>query len=374
MSTELTEFSQPPSNTQGHELATTGAAAEKQYEIQSAIIIARRFPRNEADCFQRLMKACSRPSFAEDATYNFPRGDAEVSGPSVNLAREAARVWGNIRFGLYVVRDDDDSRLIRAWAWDVETNTKIELEDDFKKLIQRKGKGWIVPDERDLRELTNRRGAIILRNALLQVLPKDLIEDALFTCQKALTQSAAEDPESVRKRLLVDFGTINVSVEQLERRLGHPFAQSTPKEMTELRAIFKSIADGNSTWSEYEAKAEEPTQSKEQVDDVRNKLKQAQAEQKPAEKQDPKPAESKPAESTAMELTEEESKAFTAAESKWKDMLVYMSEDPDRAKLLKSVKDKFGASSVAKLPINMREGFLNTLKDDAKKLKVKLDL
>lgn len=358
-------------------MATTGAAAEKQYEIQSAIIIARRFPRNEADCFQRLMKACGRPSFAEDATYNFPRGDAEVSGPSVNLAREAARVWGNIRFGLYVVRDDNDSRLIRAWAWDVETNTKIELEDDFKKLIQRKKKGgkpgetvWLEPDERDLRELTNRRGAIILRNALLQVLPKDLIEDALFTCQKALTQSAAEDPESVRKRLLVDFGTINVTVEQLERRLGHPFAQSTPKELAELRAIFKSIADGNSKWSEYEAKAEDPTQSKEQVDDVRAKLKQAQAEQKPADKKDDtKPAESKPAESTA-----EESKDFTAAESKWKDMVVYMSEDPDRAKLLKSVKDKFGASSVAKLPANLREGFLNTLKDDAKKLKLKLDL
>lgn len=115
-------------------------------------------------------------------------------------------------------------------------------------------------------------------------------------------------------------------------------------------------------------------EAKAQIEDVRTKLKQAQAEQKPAEKQEPKPAKSKPAESTAIEMTEEESKAFTAAESKWKDMLVHMSEDPDRAKLLKSVKDKFGASSVAKLPINMREGFLNTLKDDAKKLKLKLEL
>lgn len=104
-----------------------------------------------------------------------------------------------------------------------------------------------------------------------------------------------------------------------------------------------------------------PGTGREDVDDVRSKLKQAQAEQKPAES---KPAESKP----------EESKDFTAAESKWNDMIVYMSEDPDRAKLLKSVKEKFGASSVAKLAVPMREGFLNTLRDDAKKLKMKLDL
>lgn len=118
--------------------------------------------------------------------------------------------------------------------------------------------------------------------------------------------------------------------------------------------------------------------AKAQIEDVRTKLRQVhserEVEQKPAETQEPKPAESKPAESKPDESTAEESKDFTAADSKWKDMICYMSEDPDRAKLLKAVKDKFGASSVAKLPANLREGFLNTLKDAAKKLKLKLDL
>jgi len=257
MTTELTEFQQTQTNN-GNELATTGAAAKEQHEIQSAIIIAKRFPRNEEACFQKLMKAASRPSFAEDATYSFPRGDQDVSGPSVNLAREAARIWGNIRFGVYVVREDDTSKLIRAWAWDLETNTKNEFDDDFKKLIQRKGKGWIVPDERDLRELTNRRGAVLLRNALLQVMPKDLIEDALFACKEAMRKSAGENPEGARKRLLVDFGAVNVTVEELEHKLGHPFAQSTPREIAELRGIVKSILDGNSTWAEYVKGHEQP--------------------------------------------------------------------------------------------------------------------
>lgn len=266
----------------GHELATTGAAAKEQHEIQAAITIAKRFPRNEAGCFQKLMAAAGRASFAEDATYSFPRGDKEVTGPSVNLAREAARIWGNIRYGLYVVRDDEDSRLIRGFAWDVETNTKVEVEDDFKKLIQRKVKGgkpgetiWLIPDERDLRELTNRRGAILLRNAILQVLPKDLIEDALFQCSEALEKAAGENPEGARKRLLVDFGSINVTVEQIEQKLNHSFAQSTPKELAELRGICKSIIDGQSTWAEY-VKGAEVKATEKPVDANAAKLAEAQ--------------------------------------------------------------------------------------------------
>ena len=282
-----------------HELQTTGAAASAQHEIQSAIIVAKKFPRNETACFQKLMIAASRASFAEDARYSFPRGDKEVTGPSVNLAREAARLWGNIRYGLYVVRDDEDTRLIRGWAWDVESNTKVEVEDDFKKLIQRKVKNgkpgetvWLVPDERDLRELTNRRGAILLRNALLQVMPKDLIEDALYQCSKTLEKDAGENPEAVRKRLLVDLGTFSVTVEQIEKALGHPFSQSTPAELTELRAICTSIKDGNSTWQEYAKRHEAPAETKPAEPSAEDKaLAEGQAKLQAAQqqKEQPKP-------------------------------------------------------------------------------------
>lgn len=271
------------------ELATTAAAASAQHEIQSAIIIAKRMPRNETQCFQKLMAASKRPSFAEDAEYRFPRGKKEdgttnyVTGPSVNLAREAARIWGNIRFGLAVVRDDDETRLIRGWAWDVETNTKVEVEDDFQKLIQRKQKGgetkWVVPDERDLRELTNRRGAILLRNAILQVLPKDLIEDAMMQCEETREQGATKDPDATRKRLLVDFGDLNVTVEMLEKKLGHAFAQSTGKELADLRSICKSIQDGHTTWAEYakDPEASPPTDAtKEKLAAAQEALKKQQ--------------------------------------------------------------------------------------------------
>lgn len=233
------------------ELAPTAAAAEKQFEIQSAIVLAKRFPRDEDLSFQKLMKACGRTTFAEDAEYSFPRGGQPVKGPSVFLAREAARVWTNIRYGLTITRDDQNSRQIQAWAWDLETNTKISAEDDFRKLIFRKGKGWIEPDERDLRELTNRRGAILIRNCVLQILPKDLIEDALETCRVTLRSNAAKDPDATRKKILMAFSELNVTAEMLAAYLGHPVAQSGPAEMADLRAVYKSISDGNTTWADY---------------------------------------------------------------------------------------------------------------------------
>jgi hypothetical protein len=233
------------------ELATATAEALAQHEIQSAIVIARKFPRNEDQAFAKLMKACQRTSFAEDAEYSFPRGGATVSGPSVNVAREAARLWGNIRWGLYVLRDDEDTRQLRAWSWDMESNTKIEMEDQFAKLVYRKKEGWIRPDERDLRELTNRRGAILVRNCLLQLLPKDLIEDALSMCHQTIEKGVAQDPEGARKKTILAFGTLNITPEMLEKFLDHPLAQASPAEIAELRTIYASIRDGNSKWQEY---------------------------------------------------------------------------------------------------------------------------
>jgi hypothetical protein len=238
------------------ELAPTSAAAAQQFEIQSAIVLARKFPRNEDAAFEKLMRSCKRTGFAEEAEYSFPRGGANVVGPSVTLAREAARVWGNIRYGLEILRDDKDGRQIRGWAWDLETNTKVAAEDEFQKLIQRKrkdGKGteWLPPDERDLRELTNRRGAILIRNCILQLLPSDLIDDARNQAHTTLRSKAEQDPDGARKQVILAFGGLNITPAMLEAYLGHPVGQSSPDELTKLRTIFQSVRDGNSKWDDY---------------------------------------------------------------------------------------------------------------------------
>lgn len=241
------------------ELSVSAAQTAARYEIEGAIILARQFPRNEDAAYQALMRSCKRLTFAQDCTYSFPRGTEQVEGASVYLARELARLWGNIRYGVDIIADDDAERTIRAWAWDLETNTRTSADDTFAKLIYRKKGGWQKPDERDLRELTNRRAAIIVRNCLLGILPPDFVEDAMAEAKKTLQKGVSDNIDDSRKKLVVAFGGIGVSVEQIEEHIGHPIASSSPAEITKLRAVWKSISDGNSTWSDYLPHDSKPT-------------------------------------------------------------------------------------------------------------------
>jgi hypothetical protein len=240
------------------EMGTAAAIARAQQEVQGAIIVAKRFPRNEDDCRAKLLKACKRTEFAEDAEYNFPRGGQDVAGPSVYLAREAARLWGNIQYGFEVIRDDQETRMIRSFAWDMESNARTIQEDSFRKLIFRKKGGWVEPDERDLRELTNRRAAIGYRNCILQLIPSDYVNEACREANRTLQNKAAQDPDGERKKIVDAFAEINVMPSKLEEIIGHKLAEASPPEIAKLRGIYKSIRDGNSTIADYLTPVVEP--------------------------------------------------------------------------------------------------------------------
>lgn len=240
--------------------------ARQQTEIQSALIVAKKFPRDEEASFLKLTKSCGRPSFADAASYSFPRGRETVSGPSVNLAREAARCWGNIRYGVDQLPTEDGMIHLEAWAMDLESGVKVTAQDRFRKLIPRKtrdgGTEWREPNERDLRELTNRRGALQLRNCILQLLPVDLIEEALYQCDVTLEKAAAgqlgESRETTIRKLLRAFDALSVSQEMIEAKLGHPVKDVGPEELVELRGIFTSIREGHTSREDHFALAKEP--------------------------------------------------------------------------------------------------------------------
>ena len=234
--------------------ALVGASAREFAEVQAALAVADARPRNEKQAYQNLMRSMERPGMAVEASYTFPRGGKTVSGASVYLAREAARLWGNLRYSLRIVSQDDEQIHIEGVAWDLQTNTRITMEDRFKPLIQRKDRTgktqWISPDERDLRELVNKRGAVCVRNAILQLIPSDIIEDARVqgrrTVERAAKGGLKDDKERTIRDLIASFGQIRVSIEQLEEFLDHPVEHITAQQLADLREIRASIKDGNS--------------------------------------------------------------------------------------------------------------------------------
>lgn len=179
-----------------------------------------------------------------------------MEGPSIHAARELARCWGNITYGLRVVDVDDIYVHIKGRALDLESNTCVEAEDKFEKKVQRKNKQtnvteWIVvSDERDLRELINRRGAILVRNCILQVIPPDVVEDAIEQARKTYLASIEGNLKTNRedtvRQLVVAFSKVGVNTAMIEEHLGHKLDLITHHQLLELQSIFNSLKDGNS--------------------------------------------------------------------------------------------------------------------------------
>lgn len=243
-----------------NQVGAVASVAREEAEVKAAIVLARRFPRDEAASYTRIIRSCDRPSFAEGAAYRFPRGGQQVTGPSIDLARELARCWGNIRYGLRIVSSDEEQVHIKGYAYDLEMNNFTEAEDKFAKLVQRKNRQtgkteWVEPDERDLRELVNRRGAICVRNAILQLMPPDVVDDAMNRATDTLRKAAAgeikQDPAQAMRRMASAFAEFGVTSEMLEKKLGHPLAAMSPDEFTSLRQIYTSMRDGQSKREEH---------------------------------------------------------------------------------------------------------------------------
>lgn len=227
---------------------SVGSAARAESEIKAAIFVAQTHPRNETQAFSNLLKSTDRESFAKIAAYSFPRAGKAVEGPSINFAKEFARLWGNIQYGSTIVFDDGDDIIIEGWAWDMETNAKTSGQASFKNLIYRKSGGWIRPDERDKRELVNKHAAIAIRNSLLSLLPRDMVDDAMKSIKKNLVNKVnKEDPKIAAAKATKFFEEKGISIENLEVFLECVQAKWTAEEIVGLQGLAQSIIDGNTT-------------------------------------------------------------------------------------------------------------------------------
>lgn len=228
-------------------------------EIQASFAIAVKRPRDEMAARDRMKQAVKQGAFAKTCFYSFPRARTEIFGPSINLAKECARVWGNFIVGYRIMQDDDESRTIEAYAWDLETNTRYPLQDTFKKRIQRKDyktglTSYIEPDERDLRELTAKRAAIQMRNAIFDLLPRDFV-DELVDLARAASKKGKIVPNEFRRQLLTNFGKMGVYVDRIDyyclENYGHKFDATNDDELQELEGVVRAIKDGVASRDEY---------------------------------------------------------------------------------------------------------------------------
>ena len=249
-------FFQPPAPTAEGILATDQARAVA--EVQAALVIAASRPRNELRARDRLLQACQRVNLAAGALYQYSRGGTAISGPSIRLAEAAARAWGNMNYGFRELSRNVGVSECEAFAWDLETNTKAVRQFSVRHRRDTKKGGYDLTDERDIYELMANQAQRRVRAAILEIIPGDIIEDAVAECEKTQHAQVGNVTEAAEK-LLAAFKAIGVSREAVEKRLGHRIDAIQPAQIIAFRKIFTSIKDGMSEtkdWFELDAKPE----------------------------------------------------------------------------------------------------------------------
>jgi hypothetical protein len=223
-------------------MATAMESREIQ-EVQAAMVIAQRFPRDERKAMDRILNACTRKTLAETALYSYNRGGQEVTGPSIRLAEVLAQAWGNIQSGVRELEQTEDASTVEVFAWDLETNTRDAKVFRVPHVRHTKAGAKKLTDPRDIYENLANVGARRKRACILAIIPGDVTEAAVAQCDVTLAANADTGPDAV-KRLLEAFAGVGVTKAQIEARLTNRVESVRPAQMVALRKIYASIRDG----------------------------------------------------------------------------------------------------------------------------------
>jgi hypothetical protein len=226
------------------------ASAREVAEVQAAMVNARHFPRVEVEVMDRILQACTRPSLAESALYEYARGGTDIRGPSVRLAECLAQYWGHLDFGWRVLEERPGATKVQTFAWDLQTGTRAQVVFDVIHERMARGSRQTLHDPRDIYEHVANAASRRLRACILRVIPGDVVEAAVKQCELTLVTKVAITPERL-KNLVDQFGEFGVTKVAIEKRIQRRIDAITPGIMVQLGKIFTSLRDNMSQPSDW---------------------------------------------------------------------------------------------------------------------------
>lgn len=220
-------------------------------EVHGRILVAQSVPRDTAAAIAEMRESCAQLGLAERAFYRYPKGGQTVTGESIHLARELARCWRNMDFGISELSRNfaaGESEMY-AFAWDMQANTRNS--QTFIVPHARDTKRGVQPliDLRDVYENNANMGARRLRAAILAVLPPWFVEEAKTLCYQTLAkgESGKSLAQSIADVVKAFEDAAGVTVGQLETKLSRKTTQWTAHDLAQLRVTYTSIARGEVT-------------------------------------------------------------------------------------------------------------------------------
>ena len=226
------------------------AVAREVAQVQGQIMMAKAYPRNMDMVLAKVESACSRKTLAEHALYTYARGGTNISGPTIRLMEALASAYGNVKAGYEVVEADDDKSRIRAYAYDMETNTVIERNFDVEHVRYANGQRKRLIDPRDIYEVIANNASRRVRACLQQIIPGDIVDYAVGLAQKTLVENVDTSP-AARASLVDAFGKFGVTKIMLEAYIQRKMDAITADQLVNLRGVYASLRDGIATVTDF---------------------------------------------------------------------------------------------------------------------------
>lgn len=222
-------------------------------EVQAAMVVAKKFPRDEYASIEKIKRTCQRSTLAEQAIYSYPKGGQNVSGPSVRLAEALAQNWGNIDYGIIELDQKDGKSEMMAYAWDLETNTRVTKIFNVEHKRDTKKGSYVLTDSRDIYEATANFGARRMRACILGVIPGDVVDMAVNECKETQKKGYGELPSQekinkIEKLFKKDFG---VTKAQIEAYAGRNMGDFGADECTDLWGVYTALKNAQAKVEDY---------------------------------------------------------------------------------------------------------------------------
>ncbi len=265
--------------------SATALAAQARASIQARVWLALAHPRSLPKVRDLILSQVKRPSLAKRAVYAIERGKKEavvdgrkqwvpnlVEGPSIKLANTLRIAMGNIGTSDAIVADDHETRTVEVTAIDYETNSSESRQIAVRKVVERKGSRdgrppdrqivgsrknsygdlvyLCVATEAEIQEAQNSQAARARRNAILALIPADIVEDAVAAAKAVAASAAAQQRAQLVSDLKSRYAKVGVTQAELAEYLGKAIDDASADELVGLAMLHTGITDRQTTWRE----------------------------------------------------------------------------------------------------------------------------
>lgn len=219
-------------------------------EIETQISAARQHPRSIGQFKKDLLNMVTLDEdTAAGCFYHLKRGGKTIEGPTIRFAECAYLAWGNVRSATRSIDIGEEFVTAQAFVVDVQRNV-AHAEEHKRRILDKNGSRYNT----DMIQVTMAAAQkIALRNAILAVIPRMFMRQALDAARKISVRGAdGKKPLGVRRREIVDqLIKRGVSEKRVLATLGRAgIDDMTWEDLETLIGLGTAVKDGLTTLEE----------------------------------------------------------------------------------------------------------------------------